>query len=270
MYTFNASKQEDVRLNKGVRYVQFLHDYFDADKNKVLYKALKNPRMVSESKKKYDSDKVEYHEKSGYLELQHLRAQREGNLANYIQILCVRAYKGERSPATVCALLEGEWEYVSKYLKFVQQHYKLNEVGLLGGVEKKRVETTRRDVMQVMDVFEKEKKKADGKNGQKENQDSSGVNDVNEASPSKKRKANDKKRESAKTAKPIEKKNKAESVDGRDSDKENEAPNDNDECCDEENEDEVVENTQMGDSRAVENDNQHKNNDSSDDSDSVE
>ena len=91
-YTFNASRQDDVRLNKGVRYVQFLADFFDPVKNKVLYKETKNPRnQVAEPKKKYDTDKKEYEDKSGYVAIQHLRAQNEGNLINYVQILSVRA-----------------------------------------------------------------------------------------------------------------------------------------------------------------------------------
>ena len=130
-YTFNGSRQEDIRLNKGVRYVQFLADFFDPEKNKVLYKHAKNLRtMVVERKVKYDSDKAEYQEKSGYVEVQHLRVHNEGNLLNYVQILCVRAYKGERAPATLSAFLDGEWRYLSKYLNFIVRFCKLNEVGI--------------------------------------------------------------------------------------------------------------------------------------------
>ena len=31
-YTFNGSRQDDIRLNKGVRYVLFLTDFFDHEK----------------------------------------------------------------------------------------------------------------------------------------------------------------------------------------------------------------------------------------------
>ena len=159
-YTFNANRQDDVRLNKGVRYVQFLADFFDPVKNKVLYKENKNSRnQVAEPKKKYDTDKKEYEDKSGYVAIQHLRAQNEGNLINYVQILCVRAWKGQQCPATLSALLEGEWKYVSRYLNFIVRFYQLTDAGMSGGLEKKRVEMMRRDVLQAIDEFEKKDKK---------------------------------------------------------------------------------------------------------------
>ena len=187
-YTFNGSRQDDIRLNKGVRYVQFLADFFDPEKNKVLYKQAKSPRnMVAERKEKYDTDKEEYREKSGYVAIQHLRAQNEGNLINYVQILSVRAWKGQRCPATLSAFLEGEWRYVSKYLNFIVRFYKLSESGMSDGLEKKRIEMIRRDVLQAMDEFEKDKKKAGNKIVDDEIHDDSSVEEANAPSTSTKK-----------------------------------------------------------------------------------
>ena len=114
---------------------------------------------MAEPKKKYDTDKKEYEDKSGYVAIQHLRAQNEGNLINYVQILCVRAWKGQQCPATLSAILEGEWKYVSRYLNFIVRFYQLTDAGMSGGLEKKRVEMMRRDVLQAIDEFEKKDKK---------------------------------------------------------------------------------------------------------------
>ena len=223
-YTFNGSRQEDIRLNKGVRYVEFLADFFDPEKNKVLYKHAKNSRtMVVERKVKYDSDKVEYQEKSGYLEVQHLRVHNEGSLLNYVQILCVRAYKGERSPATLSAFLDGEWRYLSKYLNFVVRFYKLTEVGMTGGLQKKRIETIRRDVMQAVELIEKDRKKATTKiDGEKINE---GTSVEDGLSSSKKRKVS-KNDNGTKPVKVASKKDSLVIDDDCDSDKENTPSND--------------------------------------------
>ena len=161
VFNSSASTTDDVRLNKGIRYVPFLADFFDPEKNKTLYKCIKNARMLCERKIKYDTDKAEYEDRSGYVEVQHLRVQCEGSIHNYVQMMCVKAFKGERAPANVHAFLDGEWKYVSRYLNFIVTYYKLNDIGRLGGIEKKRIETVRRDVLDVMDRIEKSKKKND-------------------------------------------------------------------------------------------------------------
>ena len=150
IYVYNGSAQNDIRFNKGVRYVQFLADYFDAEKNKMLYKVSKANRMVCEKKTKHDTDKIQHRDRCGYVEIQHLRLQNEGSSTNYIQLLCVKSYKGERQPAQVSVLLEEEWKYVSRYLNFVISFYKLDAAGTIGGLQKKRIETARRDVMEVI------------------------------------------------------------------------------------------------------------------------
>ena len=223
-YTFNSSRQDDIRFNKGVRYVLFLSDFFDPEKNKVLYKHAKNSRtMVVERKVKYDTDKVEYQEKSGYVEVQHLRVHNEGNLLNYVQILCVRAYKGERSPATLSAFLDGEWRYLSKYLNFVVRFYKLTEVGMTGGLQKKRIETIRRDVMQAVELIEKDRKKATTKIAGEEINEGTSVEDG--LSSSKKRKVS-KNDNGTKPVKVASKKDSLVIDDDCDSDKENTPSND--------------------------------------------
>ena len=123
IYTFNGFNKSDPRLNKGIRYVQFMADFFDPEKNKHLYKTIKNSRMLAACRTKYDTDKKEYEDKAGYVELQHLRVHNEGNTHNYVQVLCVKAYKGERAPAKISAFLDGEWKYISKYLNFIIRYY---------------------------------------------------------------------------------------------------------------------------------------------------
>jgi hypothetical protein len=151
IYTFNGSKIQtaDVRMNKGVRYVQFLADFFDPEKNKIRYKVAKNSRMVAERRVKFDTDKKEYEDKSGYLELLH----------NYVQILCVKAYKGERAAAKICAILDGEWKFISKYLNFAIRYYKLNDIGMSDGIQKKRIESIRREVMEAVGKVADQKNK---------------------------------------------------------------------------------------------------------------
>ena len=274
-YTFNGSRQEDIRLNKGVRYVQFLADFFDPEKNKVLYKHAKNSRtMVVERKMKYDTDKVEYQEKSGYLEVQHLRVHNEGTLLNYVQILCVRAYKGERSPATLSAFLDGEWRYLSKYLNFVVRFYKLTEVGMTGGLQKKRIETIRRDVMQAVELIEKDKKKLVTKMiaGVEINEGGSGVEDG--PSSSKKRKVmskNDNETRRQPVVRSASKKGSLVIDDDHDSDKENTPPGDATSSYIEKDVDqEILNSVKDIVPDAKEDDEQMKNDDNNSDSDGAE
>ena len=229
-YTFNANRQDDVRLNKGVRYVQFLADFFDPVKNKVLYKENKNSRnQVAEPKKKYDTDKKEYEDKSGYVAIQHLCAQNEGNLINYVQILCVRAWKGQQCPATLSALLEGEWKYVSRYLNFIVRFYQLTDAGMSGGLEKKRVEMMRRDVLQAIDEFEKKDKKKAVSNKIVDSEirdDSSSMEETPSTSTTtKKRKMMNKKDDGARPAKIASKKDAHVIDEDHESDKKNVPPN---------------------------------------------
>ena len=274
-YTFNSSRQDDIRFNKGVRYVLFLSDFFDPEKNKVLYKHAKNSRtMVVERKVKYDTDKVEYQEKFGYVEVQHLRVHNEGNLLNYVQILCVRAYKGERSPATLSAFLDGEWRYLSKYLNFVVRFYKLTEVGMTGGLQKKRIETIRRDVMQAVELIEKDKKKLVTKMiaGVEINEGGSGVEDG--PSSSKKRKVmskNDNETRRQPVVRSASKKGSLVIDDDHDSDKENTPPGDATSSYIEKDVDqEILNSVKDIVPDAKEDDEQMKNDDNNSDSDGAE
>ena len=224
IYNFSsaASTVDDVRLNKGVRYVPFLADFFDPEKNKTLYKCIKNARMLCERKIKYDTDKVEYEDKSGYVEVQHLRVQYEGSIHNYVQMSCVKAFKGERLPANVHGFLDGEWKYISRYLNFVVAYYKLNDIGRLGGIEKKRIETVRRDVLAVMDKIEKSKKT--DVNVTPSAEDVVDMVEENGPSSNKKRRVT-KKEKTSKTVVKISPNNSvALNADEHDSDKENKAP----------------------------------------------
>jgi hypothetical protein len=185
VHSFNGSKSSDVRLNKGIRYVSFLAEFFDPEKNKYLYKTIKNNRMLAERKVKYDTDKKEYQDKSGYVEVQHLRVQNEGSVTNYVQIMCVKASKGERAPAKICAFLDGEWKYVSKYLNYIIQFYKMNDIGMSDGVQKRRIESMRRDVMDAVGkVLDEKNKKNDKKVKDDEGEHQDGTGEVEEPGPS--------------------------------------------------------------------------------------
>ena len=74
-----------------------------------------------------------------------------------MQDLCVKIYKGERAPAKIATFPDGEWEYVSLYLNFIIRYYKLND-SMSDGLQKKRVENMRRDVLEATGKV-KEKRK---------------------------------------------------------------------------------------------------------------
>ena len=159
IYKFDGSKKRDeARLNKGVRYVTFLCDFFDPDKNKALYKTTKNSRLVAERKIKYDSDKIEYQDNCGFVELQHQRIQIENKNHNYVHILACKSYKGEKMPARVSSILFDEFKYVYEYLKFIIHVYKLNDLNMADGVSKKYIETAQKDVVMAIENIEKTKK----------------------------------------------------------------------------------------------------------------
>ena len=91
LFTFDGAKmRENTRLSKGARYVPFLSEYFDADKNKMLYKDHKDlkkfPRLIALGKRKYDSDKPEYQHNCGYVELQHNRVVVDDKPYGYVNI----------------------------------------------------------------------------------------------------------------------------------------------------------------------------------------
>ena len=146
-------------------------------------------------------------------------------MLNYVQILSVRAYKGEQAPATLSAFLEGEWRYLSKYLNFIVRFYKLNEAGMSGGLEKKRIEMVRRDVLQAMDEIEKDKKKAGNKIVGDEIHDDSSVEEANAPSTSTKKRKMNKKDDGARPAKTVSKKDALVIDEDHESDKENVPPN---------------------------------------------
>ena len=88
VHVFDGSKtQNEAKLNKGARYIPFLCDFFDKDKNSALYKGQKNSRILPQAMTKYDSEKVEHQKKCGYVDLQHQRVLVQGKICNYVQIL---------------------------------------------------------------------------------------------------------------------------------------------------------------------------------------
>ena len=182
VHSFDGSaRREDARLNKGVRFMPFLDDYFDPEKNKILYKTIRNTRLVVEKRVKYDSDKPEYFDKSGYVEIQHNRIPHEGKMHNFLQILACRTYKGEKLPAKVSCILSDEFAYVHEYLKFAVKFYKLSDSSVMDEVGKKHLEAARKDVLVAIDKFEKGRK--DLESGKKAE-----TIDIDDVVPSNKRK----------------------------------------------------------------------------------
>ena len=143
-------------MNKGVRYIPFLSDFFDKEKNIALYKGQKNSRILPKRDVKYDSDKPAYQKKCGYVDIQHQRVLVEGKMHNYVQIMHCRAYKGERQAPKVSMILSEEFPLVSEYLKFLLVHYKFCEDDAL---QRKYVECARQDVVSTIAKIEKKTKK---------------------------------------------------------------------------------------------------------------
>ena len=111
----------------GVRYVPFMMRYFDKKLNKKLYEAPKNPCHVVPMARKFDTDKLEYQNKSGLVELNYQRQMIDGVFESCVMIKSVKSSKGEKLPAKMVILLPGEWNFFHKYLKFVSEFYKLTE-----------------------------------------------------------------------------------------------------------------------------------------------
>ena len=111
----------------GVRYVPFMTRYFDKKVNKTLYEAPKNPRHLIPIAKKFDTDKLEHQNKSGFVELIYQRQMIDGAFESCVMIKSVKSNKGEKLPAKMVILLPGEWDFFYKYLKFASDFYKLSE-----------------------------------------------------------------------------------------------------------------------------------------------
>ena len=102
------------------------------------------------------------------------------------------------------------------------------------------METIRRDVMQAVELIEKDKKKPNAKTTGNENNDDSSVDDVNGPSTSKRRKVNTKDNGAKPSKVAPSKKDSVVIDDDRDSDKENTPPNDATSCVDENVEHEIL------------------------------
>lgn len=121
LLSINTSKRrEQIRLNKGARYVTFMVEYLDPAKNKLLYKNDKS--IVSDKKRKYDTDDVNRQESSGYVEMTHHRLLSEGR--SLVQIIQCQTTKSSVAVGThsknikSCSLLDDELFYVYSYLEF--------------------------------------------------------------------------------------------------------------------------------------------------------
>ena len=159
VHTFDASKCEST-LDKEVQCIAFIAEYFDPKINKCLYMAEGNARMHVPTVTRYDTEKIEYQQKCGYIEIRHQRAVVEKKMHSYVQMLCCQSSKGVRHPAKVTSILSGEFHLVSEYLKFVTSFYKFGNMSTMEsfGLHKKYLGCSRNDVLKTITKIEKLKK----------------------------------------------------------------------------------------------------------------
>ena len=153
--TVNTSKRrEQIRLNKGARYVGFMVEYLDPTKNKLLYKNDKS--IVCDKKRKYDTEDVNRQENSGYVEMTHHRLAAEGR--SFVQIIQCQTMKSSAASAVgihsknikSCSLLDEELFYVYSYLSCMIQVYKLDEASMMENLEARHVAHERNEVLSVL------------------------------------------------------------------------------------------------------------------------
>ena len=153
--TVNTSKRrEQIRLNKGARYVGFMVEYLDPTKNKLLYKNDKS--IVCDKKRKYDTEDVNRQENSGYVEMTHHRLAAEGR--SFVQIIQCQTMKSSAASAVgihsknikSCSLLDEELFYVYSYLSCMIQVYKLDEASMMENLEARYVSHERNEVLSVL------------------------------------------------------------------------------------------------------------------------
>ena len=153
--TVNTSKRrEQIRLNKGARYVGFMVEYLDPTKNKLLYKNDKS--IVCDKKRKYDTEDVNRQENSGYVEMTHHRLAAEGR--SFVQIIQCQTMKSSAASAVgihsknikSCSLLDEELFYVFSYLSCMINVYKLDEASMMENLEARHVAHERNEVLSVL------------------------------------------------------------------------------------------------------------------------
>ena len=145
-----ARRSDSVRMQKGSRFVPFFAAYFDEKKNKDLFRNGRNVSVVSPTVKKYDTDKEEYQDVCGYVELHHQRVPVRGKLQGFVQLISCSSYKGQRKSVKLVNLLAAELPLIGEYLKFVTRVYKLDDVSFRENVEERYRESGRHEVVEAL------------------------------------------------------------------------------------------------------------------------
>jgi hypothetical protein len=150
--SINTSKRREARLNKGARYVPFMIDFLNPEKNKLLYTNEKS--TIVDKKRKYDTDEKTRQEYSGYVEMTHHRLMSEGR--SFVQIIQCQAAKSSTSTGSPaksiksCSLLDEELFYVYSYLSCMVDVYKLDEASMMDNLEARHVSHERNEVLAVL------------------------------------------------------------------------------------------------------------------------
>ena len=165
VYSFSdakARKNDNVRMSKGSRYVPFFATYFDDKKNKELFRNGRNASTVIPVAKKYDTDKEEYQDVCGYVELHHQRVPIRGKSQAFVQLISCASYKGQRKNARLVNLLAAELPLIAAYMKFVTRVYKLDDASYQENVEERYRESGRQDVVEALQRLDELRAKSGG------------------------------------------------------------------------------------------------------------
>lgn len=158
IFLFDSSKCGKPLFEKDISCVRFLADYFDAELNSALYATEDNSRAVLVPvSTKYDNGNRKYVKKCGYVELRHQRAVVDQKTYSYVQMLCCKTVNGERKPATISSVLQGEFQLISRYLRFIEDYYNIVNHETFA-IQKQLMENSRKDVFKAIVKITKLKK----------------------------------------------------------------------------------------------------------------
>ena len=149
-HTFSSPhpQSENHKFSKGIRYAAKFAEYFDPIKNAPLFKSVKNGNIIINDVKYLDSDKVQYQQTSGFVEVIHLRQQYEGLNYGLVTVKCYNKINlsGERNPPKLFMLLNEEWAYFGAYMKFIIKAYDV-VVGGESNVEQSRFKSNQKMIL---------------------------------------------------------------------------------------------------------------------------
>ena len=165
VYSFSSAevrKNDGVRMSKGSRFAPFFAAYFDEKKNKELFRNGRSAVTVSPMVKKYDTDKEEYQDVCGYVELHHQRVPVRGKSQGFVQVISCASYKGQKKSAKLVNLLAAELPLIGEYMKFVTRVYKLDDASFKENVDERYREAGRQDVVEVLQRLDELRAKSGG------------------------------------------------------------------------------------------------------------